>query len=217
MKIPPGALKTLPLSPTWTPVKVSSMHFTSTDKTETYHSASFWGIICGCCSVAKSCLILCDPMDCSMLGFPDHHYLLELAQPLSVESVMFSNHLILCCSLLLLPSMFPSIRAFSNVSALHIRWPKYWSFSFSPSNEYSELISFTIDWFDLSAVQGTLKESSPTPQFKSINSLALSLHYGPILTSVHDYWKTHSFDYKDAYFFLNVSKFSSVNMLYFYY
>ena len=157
MKIPPGALKTLPPSPAWTPVKVSSMHFTSTDKTETYHSASFWGIICGCCSGAKSCLILCDPMDCSMLGFPDHHYLLELAQTLSVESVMFSNHLILCCSLLLLSSIFPSIGAFSNVSALHIRWPKYWSFSFSPSNEYSELISFTIDWFDLSAVQGTLK------------------------------------------------------------
>ena len=70
---------------------------------------------------------------------------------------MSSNHLILCCPLLLLSSIFPSIRAFSNVSALHIRWQKYWSFSFSPSNEYSELISFTIDWFDLFAVQRTLK------------------------------------------------------------
>ena len=76
---------------------------------------------------------------------------------LSIESVMSSNHLILCCPLLLLSSIFPSIRAFSNVSALHIRWQKYWSFSFSPSNEYSELISFTIDWFDLFAVQRTLK------------------------------------------------------------
>src|SRR5574339_415104 len=78
---------------------------------------------------------------------------------MSIESVMPSNHLILCHSLLLLPSIFPSIRVFSNESVLHIRWPKYWSFSFniSPSNEYSELISFRIDWFDLLAVQGTLK------------------------------------------------------------
>ena len=83
IKIPLGALKTLPPSSAWTPVKVSSMHFISTDKTETNHSASFWGIICGCCcSVSKSCLILCDPMDRSTLGFPDHHYLLELAQTL---------------------------------------------------------------------------------------------------------------------------------------
>ena len=77
----------------------------------------------------------------------------------SIESAMPSNHLILCCSLLLLPSIFPSIRVFCNKSALHIRWPKYWSFSFniSPSNEYSGLISFRIDWFDLLAVQGALK------------------------------------------------------------
>ena len=78
-------------------------------------------------------------------------------KPLSIESVMPSNHLILCHSLLLLPSIFPSIRVFSNESALHIRWPKYWSFSISPSNEYSELISFRSDWFDLPAVRGTLK------------------------------------------------------------
>ena len=81
IKIPLRALKTLPPSSAWTPVKVSSMHFISTDKTETYHSASFWGIICGCCcSVSKSCLILCDPMDCSTLGFPVHHQLPELTQ-----------------------------------------------------------------------------------------------------------------------------------------
>ena len=90
---------------------------------------------------------------------------------------MPSNHLILCCPLLLLPSIFPSIGVFSNESILHIRWPKYWSFSFSisPSNEYSGLISSRIDWFDLLTVQGTLK-SSPAPQFKSISSLALSFH-----------------------------------------
>ena len=110
----------------------------------------------------------------------------------SIELVMPSNHLILCCPLLLLPSIFPSIRVFSNESALHIRWPKYWSYSFSisPSNEYSGLISFRTDWFDLLAVQ----KSSPGPQFESINSLVLSLLYGPSLTSMHDCWKNHSFD-----------------------
>ena len=102
----------------------------------------------------------------------------------SCPSSWWSNHLILCRPLLLLPSIFPSIRVFSNESVLHIRWPKYWSFSISPSNEYSGLIFFRIDWFDLS-VQGTLRESSSTPQFKSINSSALSFLYGPI----HDYWK----------------------------
>ena len=97
--------------------------------------------------------------------------------------------------LLLLPSVFPSIRVFSNESILCIRWPAYWSFSLSvsPYNEYSGLISFRMDWLDLLAVQGTLK-SSPTPQFKSINSSVLSFLYGPTLTSAHDYWKNHSFD-----------------------
>ena len=111
---------------------------------------------------------------------------------------MPSNHLILCCPLLLLPSIFPSIRVFSNESALRIRWPKYWSFSFSisPSNEYSGLISFRINWLDLLASPRDSQESSPTPQFKSISSSVLSL-YDPILTSIHDYWENHSFDYKD--------------------
>ena len=110
-----------------------------------------------------------------MPGVPVHHQLPELAQThMSIELVMPSNHLILCSPLLLPPSIFPSIRVFSNESVLHIRWPKYWSFRFSisPSNDYSELISFRIDWFDHLAVQGTLK-SSPTSQFKSINSSAL--------------------------------------------
>ena len=113
----------------------------------------------------------------------------------SIESVMPYNHFILCHPLLLPPSIFPSIRVFSNESVLYIRWPKYWSFSFSisPSNEHSGLISFSIDWLDLLAVEGTL-ESSPTPQFKSINSLALSLLNIQTLTSIHDYWKNHSFE-----------------------
>ena len=111
-----------------------------------------------------------------------------------IESMIPYNHLILCHSLLL-PSIFPSIRVFSKESVLCIRWPKYWSFSFSiiPSNEYSGLISFRIDWFDLLAVQETL-ESFPTPQVKSINSSVLSFHYSPTLPSIHDYWKNHSLD-----------------------
>ena len=98
-------------------------------------------------------------MNCSTPGIPVLHYLPELLKLMSIESVMPSNHLILCCPLILLPSVFPNIRVFSNELALHIRWPKYWSFSFSisPSNEYSGLISFRMDWFDLLAVQGTLK------------------------------------------------------------
>ena len=126
-----------------------------------------------CCSVNQPCLTLCDPMDCHMPGFPVHHQLPELAQ----ESMMPSNHLILCHPLLLLPSIFPSIRVFSSESDLYIRWPKYWSFSFSisSSNEYSGLILFRIDWFDLVSVQEILKSSSPTPQFKGISCLALRL------------------------------------------
>ena len=114
----------------------------------------------------------------------------SLLKLMSIESVLASNHLILCHLLLLLPSIFPSIRVFSCESVLRIRWPKYWSFNFSisPSNEYVGLISFRMDWFDLLTVQGT--QESPTPQFKSINSSALILRYGPALTSVHDYWKS---------------------------
>ena len=101
--------------------------------------------------------------------------------------------------LLLLPSIFPSIRIFSNESALCIRWPNYWSFSFniSPSNEHSGLTSFMMDWLDLLVVQGTLKESSPTPQFKSINYSAFSCLHSPTLTSIHvrkGYWRNHSLD-----------------------
>ena len=124
----------------------------------------------------------------------------SLLKLMSIESVMPSNHLILYRPLLLLPSIFPSIRVFSNESVLHIRWSKYQSFSFSisPFNEYSGLISFRIDfrfplvWAPCSPWDS--QESSPTPQFKSINSSALSFLYSPTLTSILDYRKNHSLD-----------------------
>ena len=110
-------------------------------------------------SVAQSCPTFCDPMNHSTPGLPVHHKLLEFTQTHVHLVVMPSNHLILCHPLLLLPPIPPSIRVFSSESTLHMRWPKYWSFSFSisPSNEYSGLISFRVDWLDLLAVQGTLK------------------------------------------------------------
>ena len=115
-------------------------------------------------------------------------------KPMSIESVMPSNHLIFCHPLLLLPPIPPSIRVFSNESTLHIRWPKYWSFSFniSPSNEHPGLICFRVDWPPCSPRDS--QESSPTPQFKSINSSALSFLYSPTFTSIHDHWKNHSLD-----------------------
>ena len=118
-------------------------------------------------------------------------------KPMSIKSVMSSNHLILCHPLLLWPSIVPSISVFSNELARCIRWPRYWSFSFniSPSNEHSGLISFRMNWLDLLAVQGTLK-SSPIPQFKSINSSALSFFYSPTLIFIHDHWKNFSQELK---------------------
>ena len=120
----------------------------------------------------------------------------SLLKLMYIESVITSNHLILCCSLLLPASILPSIRNFSNESLLHIRWPKYWSFTFSvsPSNEYSGLISFRMDWFDLFAVQGTLKSLLQHHSSKSINSSVLSFLYSPTLTSIHDHWKNQGFD-----------------------
>ena len=119
----------------------------------------------------------------------------SLLKLMSIELVMASNHLTLSHSLFHLSLIFPSIRVFSTESVLHIRWAKYWSFSFSisPSNKYSVLISFRIDWMDPLAVQGTFK-SSPTSHFESINSSALSILYSPTVTFIHDYWKNHSFD-----------------------
>ena len=182
------------------------------------HSAGHWlptqywyvVVFCCCCSVTESWPTLCNPMNCSTPGFPVLHYLPEFAQThvwvddgliiKSIKSMMSSNHLI---PLLLLPSIFPSIRISFNESALCIRWPKDWNFSFSsnPSNEYLGLISFKTDWFDLLTVQGTLK-SPPTPQFKSINSSVLSLLYGPTLTWLQE---KHSFDYMDLYWQSNLS------------
>ena len=132
-----------------------------------------------------------------------------------------SNHLILCCPLLFLSSIFPSIKVYSNKLALHIRWPNYWSFSFSiiPSNEHSGLISFGIDWFYLLAVQGTLKSFLQHHcfqiKFENINYLALSLLYGPALTSIHDYWKNHSFDYIHFYWQSDISGFFLLLLLFF--
>ena len=118
----------------------------------------------------------------------------SLLKLMSIESVTPYKNLILSCLFYLLPSIFPSIRVISNESVLPIRWPKYWSFSFSisPSNEYSGLISFRIDWLDLLAVQGTLKSLLQHFSSKSINSLALSFLYSPTLTSICDYWRKHS-------------------------
>ena len=150
-------------------------------------------ISCQFSSVTQSCQTLCDPMDCSMPGFLSIINSSSLFKLTFIKLVIPSNHLILCHCLFLLSSIFPSIRVFSNDSVLCIRWPKDWSFGISPSNEYSGLISFRIDWFDLLTVQGT-QESSPAPQLKSISSSALSFLYGPTLTSIHDYWKNHGFD-----------------------
>ena len=115
---------------------------------------------------------------------------------MSIESVMPSNHLNLCRPLLLPPSIFPSIRVFPNVSVLHIQWPKYWSFSFSisPSNEYPGLISFRMDLVGSPCSPRDSQESSPAPQFKSINTSVLSFLHSPTLTTLHDYWKNHSFN-----------------------
>ena len=136
---------------------------------------------------AQSYPTLCNPIDCSTPGFPVHHQLPEITQTHVHWVMMPSNHLILCCPLLLPPSIFASVRVFSNESALCIRWPKYWSFSFniSPSNEYLGLISFRM-LVGSPCSPGDSQESSPTPQFKSINS--------PTLTFIHDYWENHSLD-----------------------
>ena len=157
---------------------------------------------CCCCLVANSCPALCNPMDCSTPGFPVLHHLLVCSNscPLSQCSIQPSHPLLP----VFLPLIFPRIRVFCNELALHIKWS--FSFRIRPSNEYSGLISFRIDWFDLLAVQGTLK-SCPTAQYKSINSSALSFLYSSTLTSIHDYWKNHSFDCMELCWQSNVSAF----------
>ena len=149
-------------------------------------------------------------MDCSTPGFLVLHYLPGFDQTHARwggDAIQPPHPL---SPLLLLPSIFPSIRVFSRKLALHIRWPKYWGFSFiiSPSNEYSGLISFGIDWLDLLAVQGTLKSLLQHHSSKaSILRPAPSLPYGPTLTSIHDFWKNHSFDYMGLCQQSNVSPF----------
>ena len=138
-------------------------------------------------------------MDHGTQSFPVLHHLLEFVQ-IHVHGVGYAiqpSHPL--SPLLLLPSIFPSIRGFSNESALHIMWPEYWSFSFSisPSNEYSGLISFRIDWFDLLAAQRTRQSVLQHHNLKASILWWLNLLYGPTLTSVHNYWKNHSFDYTD--------------------
>ena len=144
--------------------------------------------------VTQSCLTLCDPMNRSMPGLPVHHQLPEFTQTHVHWVGMQSSRLILCRLLLLLPSIFPSIRVFSNESALRIRWPKYWSFNFniSPSNEHPGLMSLRMDWLDLLAVQGTLK--SLLQHHSSKASILRCSALSPTLTSIHDHWKNHSLD-----------------------
>ena len=146
-------------------------------------------------SVAQSCLTLCNSMDCSISGFPVITNSRSLLKLMSIESVMPSSHLILCHPLLLLPSIFPSIRVFSNESVLCIKWPKYWSFNFniSPSNEHSGLISFKMDWLDLLAVQGTLKSLLQHHSSKA-STLQCSAFFIVQLSHPYDYWKNHSLD-----------------------
>ena len=142
----------------------------------------------------SSSVWLCNPVNCSIPGFSALHHVLELIRLMFIESVMPSKHLISCHPLLLMPPIFPSIRIFSSESPLWIRWPKHWSFSFSisPSNKHSRLISFRIDWFDFFAVQGTLKSLLQHHSSKH-NSLVLSLLHGSTLTSTHNYWKNLAF------------------------
>ena len=145
-----------------------------------------------CCSVAKLCSTLRNPRTAARQASLFFTISWSLFKLMSIESVMPSNHLILCYPFLLLPSIFPSIRVFSNELALCIRWPQYWSFSISLPNEYSGFISFWVDWFDLLAVQGTLESFLQHHSLKT-SILWHSAFYCPALTPVHDYWKNHSF------------------------
>ena len=168
---------------------------------------------CCCCSVTQSCRTVLQPHGLQHARLPCPSAAPELVQTHVHRvgghgwiSVMPSNHLVVCRPLLLLPAIFPSLRVFSNELALHIRWPKYWSFSISPSNEHSGLISF--DWLIGSPCSPRdSQQSSPAPQFKSVNSSALSFLHSPTLTSIHDCWKNHSSDCMDLCWQSNISAF----------
>ena len=162
---------------------------------------------CYRCWVAQSSPSLYNPMDCSKPGFSTLDYLQELAQtPVHWVNAIQPSHPLPSPSPALNPS---SIRVFSNESALHIRWPKYWTFGFSisPSNEYSGLISFRMDWLDLLAVQGILKSLHQHHSSKASILWCPAFLYGPTLTSIHDYWKKHIFDYRDLCWQSDVSAF----------
>ena len=147
-------------------------------------------------SVAQLCLTLCDPWTAAYQAFLSITNSQSLLKLMSIKSVMLSNHLILCRPLLLPPPIFPSIRVFSNESVLRIRRPKYWSFSFSisTSNEYSELISFRMDWLDFFAAQGILKSVLQHYSSKASILRCSAFFKSSTLTSIHGYWKNHSFD-----------------------
>ena len=153
-------------------------------------------------SVAQSCPTLCKPMDCTMPGFPVHHQLPSLLKYMSIKSVMLSNHFILCHPLFLPPSNFPSIRVYSNELFPYIRWPKYWSFS--PASVLPMNIQ---DWFPLEWTGWISLLSKGLSRVFNINSSTLSFLYSPTLTSIHDYWKNHSFDLTDLSWQSNVSAF----------
>ena len=147
-------------------------------------------------SLAQSCPTLCDPMNCRTPGSITNSW--DLLKHMSIESVMPSNHLILCHSLFLLPSIFPSIKVFSNESVLHISWPMYWNFSFSisPANEYSGLIFFRIDWLMLWKSRRLSRVLANTTIQKH-QFIGAQFLYGPVLTPIHDCGKSHSFDWMD--------------------
>ena len=147
-------------------------------------------------SVAQSCLTLCDPMTTAHQASLSITNCQNQPKPMYIESVMPSNHLILCRPLLLLLPIPPNIRVFSKESALHIRWPKYWRFSFniSPSNEHPGLISFRMDWLDLLGVQGTLKSLVQHHSSKALILWCSAFFCSPTLTSIHDHWENHSLD-----------------------
>ena len=146
-------------------------------------------------SVTQSYPAFCGPMDCSMPGLPVHHQLPELLKIMSVELVMPSNQLILCCPLLILPSIFPSNRVFSNESVLHIRWPKYWSFSFSISIPMNIQDWFPLGWTALISLQSRgLSRVFSNTTVQQHQFFGAQAFYSPTLTSMHDHWKNHSLD-----------------------
>ena len=174
-------------------------------------SCNKFGICCFCRSIVQSCLTICNPMDFSTPGLPVPHHQLKFVQVHAhcfSDAIQPSHPLI---PLLLLPSIFPSIRDFSNESPVHIRWPKYWNFTFSISPfQWLFRIDFPkIDWFDILAVQGTLR-SLLQHHNKGINSLALHLLYDTARTILCDHWEDHSFDYMDLCQQSNVSNFQHI-------